>query len=204
MAESRPTELPIAGERPRERRDAAANRDRILAAARRLLTERAVGDVSMDAVAAASGVGKGTLFRHFSSRAGLMGAVIDDHMREFQDAFISGRPPLGPGAPAPERLEAFLIELVRLQLDDINLMVAAEADPGGPPSALFGALLLHTAILLREIDPEIDGELVGAMILSAVSPPLLYRMHIHLEVQPEAIEKAVRRLLRGIVTAGPD
>ena len=188
MAETRPepVELPVIGQPPRERRDAAENRARILAVARRMLVERGGDEVSMDAVAAAAGVGKGTIFRHFTSRLGLMEAVIDEHMRDLQDAFISGPPPLGPGAPAAERLEAFVVELVRRQLSDIDLLVA-------------GCLLLHMVNLLREIDPEINGEVVGGMILSAVSPPLVYRMRSHLQVDVEELEAAVRRLLRGVL-----
>ena len=53
--------------------------------------------------------------------------------------------------------------------------------------------------LLREIDPEINGEVVGGMILSAVSPPLVYRMRSHLQVDVAELEAAVRRLLRGVL-----
>lgn len=153
----------------------------------------------MEEVARAAGVGKGTVFRHFTNRLGLMEAVIDDHVRDLQDAFISGPPPLGPGAPAAERLEAFVIELVRRRLSDIELVIAAEGGPEVPPSAAFGSLLLHVSNLLREIDPQLDGEVVGGMILSAVSPPLLFRMQSHLQIDALALETAARRLLRGVI-----
>src|ERR1700730_17200660 len=98
-----PLSLPLSEQRP-ERGDAAANRKRILAAARALFAERGVDGSSMDAGAAAAGVGKGTLFRRFGDRAGLVDALLDDAMAEFQDAFLSGPPPLGPGTPAHVRL----------------------------------------------------------------------------------------------------
>jgi AcrR family transcriptional regulator len=50
-------ELPIVGV-PRERADAAANRVRILEAARRVLAERGAEGTSIDAVANEAGVGK--------------------------------------------------------------------------------------------------------------------------------------------------
>ena len=57
----RPRELPMAGQR-RERSDAAANRERILCAARTLLAEQGSDALTMQAVATAAGVGKGTCF----------------------------------------------------------------------------------------------------------------------------------------------
>ena len=61
----------------------------------------------MDTVASEAGVGKGTLFRRFESREGLMAAVLDDSESAWQAAVISGPPPLGPGAPPMERMLAF-------------------------------------------------------------------------------------------------
>src|SRR4030088_1516915 len=96
-------QLPMAGV-PRERADAAVNRVRILQAARGVLAERGAEGTSIDAVACEAGVGKGTVFRRFGDRSGLFQALSDEHLREFQDAFLFGPPPLGPGAPAEERL----------------------------------------------------------------------------------------------------
>jgi hypothetical protein len=44
----------------------------------------------------------------------LIDALLDDAMADFQDAFLSGPPPLGPGAPASALLEAFIDERLRL------------------------------------------------------------------------------------------
>src|SRR5207249_4161704 len=51
------------GAPPKERADAARNRARILDAAERLFREHGVAAVSMDQIAQAAKVGKGTLFR---------------------------------------------------------------------------------------------------------------------------------------------
>ena len=61
----------------------------------------------MDDVAAAAGVGKGTLYRRFGDRWTLLRALIEEPERDFQDELIRGEPPLGPGAPPTERLRAF-------------------------------------------------------------------------------------------------
>ena len=80
----------------RERADARRNRERILCAAARLVDEHGIDGVSMDDVAAAAGVGKGTLYRRFGDRWTLLRALIDEPERDFQDELIRGEPPLGP------------------------------------------------------------------------------------------------------------
>src|SRR5690242_16928973 len=95
---------------PRERADAARNRAAVLAAAASLFAEHGVQAVSMDMVAAAAGVGKGTLFRRFGDKAGLAVALLDDQERALQEAILFGPAPLGPnGAATPaERLQSFV------------------------------------------------------------------------------------------------
>lgn len=64
---------------PGLRIDAERNRDRILAAARRLYAREGLG-VSMAAVAREAGVGKATLSRRFTTREELINAVFADRM----------------------------------------------------------------------------------------------------------------------------
>src|SRR4051812_33163187 len=92
---------------PQERADAARNRQKELAAGRKLFGEHGVDAVSMDAIAAAAAVGKGTLFRRFGDKSGLVAALLDDRERLLQGQILSGPPPLGPGAPAASRVRAF-------------------------------------------------------------------------------------------------
>src|SRR5688500_13766774 len=82
-----------------ERADAARNRAKVLEAAGDLFRERGVENVSMDDIAAAAGVGKGTLFRRFGDRPGLVRTLVQSLDGQFHDALAHGPPPLGPGAP---------------------------------------------------------------------------------------------------------
>src|SRR5262249_15009929 len=68
----------VSGAAPRERADAARNRARALAAAEQLFAARGVTAVTMDDVATAAGVGKGTLYRRFKDKSGLAAALLND------------------------------------------------------------------------------------------------------------------------------
>ncbi|MEU3454866.1 TetR/AcrR family transcriptional regulator [Micromonospora sp. NPDC006766] len=121
---------------PRERADAARNRAAILDAAAALFREHGVAAVSMDAVAAAAGVGKGTLFRRFGDKAGLAVALLDQQERALQEAILFGPAPLGPGragaASSPrDRLRAFVAAYLDHLLAHLDLVRMSEtASPG--------------------------------------------------------------------------
>src|SRR5438270_12214059 len=120
-----PRQLPVLAPQRPERVDAARNREAILCAARQLLAEQGAASITMDRLAVAAGVGKGTLFRRFGDRAGLFHALLDESERRLQEGFIRGPAPLGPGAPAPERLVAFGEALLALTAERGDLLLAA-------------------------------------------------------------------------------
>lgn len=182
----------------RERGDAAANRQRILAAARHIATTRGVEALTIQAVADAAGVGKTTVFHRFGDRSGLTGALLDDYMRELQDDFLHGPPPLGPGAPPQERLEAFIAQLIHCQAAHLELALAAESPPGRTLAPVYGATLLHIAALIEEIDPTVDARVLAGFILNAIAPPVLGRMRDALGVDTAQLQDAARALLRGL------
>ena len=150
-------ELPlIQPDAPRERADAARNRARILEVAETLVAEQGIEAVSMEAVAKAACVGTGTLYRRFGDRAGLAFALLNEQTRDFQNALISGPPPLGPGAPACERLRAFGHGYLDLMERHATLMVAAA--PGGKEAdGPWSLYTTHLAILLRDAAPLLDA-----------------------------------------------
>jgi AcrR family transcriptional regulator len=187
-----------------ERADAARNRERILRAARRLFDERGAGYVSMDEIAEAAGVGKGTLFRRFGSRASLAAAVLSERERDLQEAIIRGEPPLGPGAPACERLIAFGEALLDMLDTHSELLLAAEAGPARFEHPAYRVHRLHTVLLLSEADPECDSEMLAETLLAALGAELfiyLRRMRgISLARLKEAWREQVRR---AVVAAEP-
>jgi AcrR family transcriptional regulator len=85
-----------------ERADAAKNRILILEAAKNIIACGGLASLTMDGVARAAGLGKGTVFRRFGSRSLLLQALLNDRELQFQQGFMFGPPPLGPGC-APRR-----------------------------------------------------------------------------------------------------
>jgi AcrR family transcriptional regulator len=163
-----PFELPVIGA-PVERADAARNRQRILAAAQKLFARDGVAATSMDAIALEAGVGKGTLFRRFGDRASLALAVLESSERDFQEGFIRGPAPLGPGAPACQRLIAFGHALLTHLAAHGDLLLAAQT--AGAPGKRFdagphGAYRAHVVTLVREAAPDLDAEYTAEALLA--------------------------------------
>jgi AcrR family transcriptional regulator len=117
-------------ERGRQRGDAARNRALLLDAARRLVAECGAEALTMDDVAAAAGVGKGTVFRRFGSRAGLMTVLLDEDERANQQAFLFGR------------------ERIRFAHTHHELLSAANRDPLTRHNGAMTLLHTHVRMLL--------------------------------------------------------
>lgn len=151
--------------RARERADAARNRRAILDATRSLLAEHGAEGVTMDRVAAAAGVGKGTIFHRFGSRAGLLQELIAEPGLALKEAITSGPPPLGPGAPAADRLVAFFAAMTDMVVDNAELVAAYSAIPPHPDRAQFHRFWVdHIIGLLREARPDVDAETVAVLL----------------------------------------
>jgi AcrR family transcriptional regulator len=155
--------LPVTDSPPSERGDAVRNRALLLDAARRLIAERGTDAVTMDDVATAAGVGKGTLFRRFGSRAGLMIVLLDEDEKAEQEAFMFGPPPLGPGAPPLERLLAYGRERLRFVWTHHALLSDAGRDLEtryNSPATLHRAhvrMLLASAGTTGDLDAQTDA-----------------------------------------------
>ncbi|MFD8804646.1 TetR/AcrR family transcriptional regulator [Streptomyces sp. NPDC059597] len=179
-----------AGDEPCLRADAARNRARLLEAASRLIAEHGAAGVTMEAVAAAAQVGKGTVFRRFGDRTGLLTALLDHSARTLQEDFLAGPPPLGPGAPPLERLRAFGVAVLYRSAEQLDLQLAAQPDPGRRykhPSAQ--ALRAHVTMLLRRLVPDADCELLAQPLLAYLDPALIHHLTRQCGMPMERLEK---------------
>ncbi len=159
-----------------ERADAARNRQVLLAAARELLAEAGPDCLTMDLLAERSGLGKGTVFRRFGSRAGIFQALLDDSERELQERVLSGPPPLGPGAPAIDRLIAYGTARVRF-LADHHAVARATIDGRHAAGRRRPLSEIHLRVLLREVHlPGADIEVLAGQLAYALDGPLLLQL----------------------------
>jgi AcrR family transcriptional regulator len=190
--------LPITDASPAERGDAARNRILLLDAARRLFTERGAEAVTMDDVAAAAGVGKGTLFRRFGSRAGLMIVLLDEDEKVQQRAFMFGPPPLGPGAPPLERLIAYGRERLQFAWDHRDLISDANRDPQNRFNAPATLHRTHVRTLLAAADTSGDLDAQADALLALLDADYIAHQFVDLGrdigEQGDAWEAVARKL----------
>jgi AcrR family transcriptional regulator len=165
--------LPLLDDRPRERSDAARNRAALLRAAQEIAETCGYDAVTMDAVAAQAGVGKGTVFRRFESREGLMGALLDASESEWQASVMSGPPPLGPGAPPMDRLLAFGRSRLDIVLQHADLIRNAGFGGATRSFAAYSFAATHVRYLLGELGVHGDIALLAVALLAPLELPIL-------------------------------
>jgi polyketide synthase 12 len=158
-----------------ERADAARNRLHLLTTARQMLAEQGQARLTMDGLAERAGLGKGTVFRRFGTRAGIFQALLDDDERAFQQQVLSGPPPLGPGAAPLERLAAygraracFMVrrrDIARAALD------GSRPTPAGPRTPMTQ---VHIRMLLGQLSlGEVDLDMLTVQLAAALDGPVL-------------------------------
>lgn len=194
--------LTLRSSRPKERSDAARNRAAVLEAAAELFDEHGVENVSMDAVAAKAGVGKGTLFRRFGDKSGLAAALLDERERALQKAILFGPAPLGPGseagAPSPdERLIAFVSAYLDYVVGHLDLVRMSETASSGARYRI-GAYRFwhrHVALLVSAARPDEDADALAHALLA-----LLSAEHLHAVAAEQGAERT-RQAIMTVVSA---
>jgi AcrR family transcriptional regulator len=169
------------GER-RERADAARNRRAILRATEELLATHRPADVTIEQVAAAAGVGKGTVFHRFGSRMGLMVVLMQERALELGDLVEHGPPPLGPGAPPRERLLAFLTAVVEVVGRNKGLLAAlghnvtAMRHTHSDDHPVYRLWHGHVSALLGEARPDLDADVLADLLLAGLNTEPILRL----------------------------
>jgi polyketide synthase 12 len=159
-----------------ERADAVRNRRHLLATAREMLAEQGSTDkLTMDGLAERAGLGKGTVFRRFGTRAGIFQALLEDDERAFQEQVMTGRPPLGPGAAPLDRLIAYGRARFAFMLGHREIARAAldgsQPVPVGSETPLSRA---HIRMLLGQMRlGGADLDMLAVQLTAALDGPLL-------------------------------
>jgi AcrR family transcriptional regulator len=158
-----------------ERADAARNRQVLLATAREMLAEQGADKITMDGLAERAGLGKGTVFRRFGTRAGIFQALLDDAERDFQQQVLSGPPPLGPGAAPLDRLIAY--GQARIDFLTVHRETARAALDGSQPvpaGSQTPMSRVHIRYLLQEMRlGAADLDVLSLQLTAALDGPLL-------------------------------
>jgi AcrR family transcriptional regulator len=185
----------------------AEARERALRAAHEILMEEGFGRLSIEAVAARSGVGKPTLYRNWANAQELaLAALVANPLPEAQ----------AEGATARARLSAQMRGLVTAFATTRGRQVAlalASADPQSEFTKAFrnkvilasretGRTILEGAIASGEIEPPPDLE----VLLDMIYGPVFYRLlvgHQPLDTAlADAIVETVFRAVAGGARAG--
>lgn len=154
----------------------AATRRRLIKAARDELVERD-GLLEVDSVAARAEVSVGSIYRHFESRAGLIGAVVDDFYRRYRDEALEINP--APGARFAERERKrtelsvafhYSDPLARVILSNLHLdpEVAAHESEHIDAMVELAAAVMALGQRRGEIPRDRDPRFVGAMIIGGM------------------------------------
>ncbi|MEV3960680.1 helix-turn-helix domain-containing protein [Nocardia sp. NPDC050193] len=176
----------------KQRRDAAANRERILTAAEDAFRRHGLA-VDMRAVAAAAEVGIGTLYRHFPTREDLVQAITGTDLADLAVAHLPDWDTAIDGLR-----EFFTSALTRLCANKAMIDLLAGAPPSDPDLA---RCLDHLRGLGREaVDRSaVDRTLAPDVTADDIAYQLLGLIRIaQLVPNPDTIEHQVELALRGL------
>ena len=191
--------LPMAGQPPAERADAARNRQRLIDAALRIVAAKGVAGLALDEVAREAGVGVGTAYRRFGDLSGLAYTLMEGHEVRFQEAFLGGPPPLGPGAAPDERIRAFLHALLDLQHDQWELRLLATTTAQRYGAGPYRAYHLHLVTLLGELDARLDASYTASALLALLQPAVLDHQQRALDLSQDRIRAGLDAVLDALL-----
>lgn len=152
---------------PRKRADARRNEQALLDAAAAVFVRSGV-DAPVREIATAAGVGMGTIYRHFPTRADLVVAVF----RHQVDALAAAGPALLEAQPTPyAALRAWIDEFVGFLVTKHGLAGALRGDHGGVDG-------LHASFVERLVPVcgrVLDAAVAAGEVTPGVDPLLLLR-----------------------------
>ncbi|HRQ37877.1 MAG TPA: TetR/AcrR family transcriptional regulator [Chloroflexota bacterium] len=199
-----------------ERRDAAANRYKILQTAERLFAVHGVGNVNMADIAQAAGVGKGTLYRRFANKGELCLALLDTQMADFQNGMLARMQQMNiAGLPKLEQLMQFIDALVYFTDTHSPLLCEVQREGLLPLDNarlqlphfwqyMTVSALLRTAAATGEISPDLDIDYLADALLSPLKADFFQFQKTNRGFTLERISAGLRTLISGLRYASPD
>ena len=194
-----------------ERRDAAANRVRILQTAEKLFAQNGVANVNMAEIAQSAGVGKGTLYRRFTNKAELCLALMDTQMIDFQNGMLTRMQQMSAQSlPKMAQLDQFMDALVYFTDAHAPLLcevqragLLQEQEPDGLELPHFWQYmtvsgLLKTAVANGELPNNLDIDYLADALLAPLKADIFYYQREVRGFSLERISDGLRLLLAGL------
>ena len=192
----------------RERRDAAAHRQQVLAAAACLFAERGVQVVTMEEIARAAGVGKGTLYRRYAHKGLLCLAVMESCWNHFQEDAVAELARTADCLSPLARLDLFLGRLVGWIEEHVDwLDVIADAAGEQPGGACRGPIFQWTHRIISDLlaqaikqgEASVEDPVYTADVLLAALDVNLYAYQRRARgYTPEQIHRGLGRIVDGL------
>lgn len=176
-----------------ERADAARNRARILAAAEALFAAGDPDQVTMEDVAVEAGVGRATLYRRYPDPASIATALLNEHERAIQQELLSGEPPLGPGAPAADRLAAFYDAMIDLLVRHSHLVLGAESGHSRLTTEAYGFWRAHVRALVTDSGRD-DPDVLVDILLAPLAPEVFRYQQDQLGIEANSVKHTLTDL----------
>lgn len=200
-------ELPILPSAEKsERKDAAENRQLILATASRLFAENGVENVCMSEIAKAAGVGKGTLYRRFCGKGELCLALLDTELQRFQNTVLrTFRQQTAEGLTGHQQLNWFIDHAV--QFTDSHLSLMVEISEAGSENTVQDVnqphfwmemtvqALLHHMKEQGEISADLDLDYVTSALLSPLDARIMKAHRINRGFSTTQISHGLQSLI---------
>jgi AcrR family transcriptional regulator len=185
-----------------ERADAARNREVILAAAADLFDRAGAEAVSMQDIAEAAGVGKGTVFRRFGDRTTLIEAVLYPRSTSLRRHVEQSQPPLGPGGDPAAALIAYVDALLDFVWANRSLIRALESQApnayNANPSSQYW--ISEIARRLHAAYPAEDSEYLAHVLFTALRADVIDYLVSGRQLPLDRIRAGLHRLAAQIGT----
>ena len=200
---------PVGEETPKsERRDAAANRERILTIAQGLFDEHGVANVHMADIAKAAGVGKGTLYRRFANKGELCLALMDGQFKDFQNVMLGRfRHLTGTNVSYLDQTEQFIDALVQFSeshsayLCEVQQLERDSPQDFGRPhywNEMTIQGLLQQAAAGGEIPADSDIPMIANMILAPLNAANFRFLRLGRGFSLEQVSQGMRYIIAGL------
>ncbi|WP_333736267.1 TetR/AcrR family transcriptional regulator [Streptomyces sp. IBSBF 2806] len=187
------------------RKDATRNRAAILAAADTLFARLgSPEDVTMADIAAAAGVGKGTLFRAFDDRPGLLRALYEARLEPLREAVEAGPPPLGPATPPRQRALALLDAVLCFKLDNRRLALALEESGSSSPYQAEHYERWHGLLraVLDQVPGLTDSDFTAHALLAATRADLVEHLAGQERIPRERMRAQFANFVNRVLASG--